>query len=138
MLAYFLAPAQTAIMTNDRGELARSQPPLEVVRIEPGQRIRLETQSGSIYEIDEIREEEGMIHTTITHHAAAQTGEEEPTKTFNDAYIVSWPNDDNPHSLRQIYPGSRLEVIGYDRATHERVDFMTTPVIRISSEPSAE
>src|SRR3990167_4417324 len=101
---------------------------LKQLCLNPGDRVSVTTESGTIYEIDVCDVVNGLLSSRVYRHP---TGPEDnlvlPEMTIEGAsvFVAKAPY------AGKVALGNRIEIIGVDAETQERVNLRTTPVVAV-------
>ncbi len=102
---------------------------LKQLRLTPGDRFRVATESGTIYEIDVGTVVHGLLSSKV-HRYPLESDDQQalPGMTVEDASVFVAKA---PYAGR-VALGNRIEIIGINAETQERVTLRTSPVVAIS------
>lgn len=98
---------------------------LNHLHLSPGDRIRVTTEVGTIYDIEAHDIVAGLLHSTVFRRPVEKPGLKVAAETYEQAHILS------RQAVGRIAVGDYMEVIALN-SHNDRVDFRTTPVQTIA------
>lgn len=102
---------------------------LKQLYLSPGDRVRATTDNGTIYEIDVGNVLDGLLSSRVHRYPLRSEDQQAlPGMTIEDASVFVAKA---PYTGR-VALGNKIEIIGINAETQERVNLRTSPVVAIS------
>ncbi|MDB5161456.1 MAG: hypothetical protein JWO96_836 [Candidatus Saccharibacteria bacterium] len=101
-----------------------SQKAIDQIRLSPGDRVRVTTESGTEYDVEAHIVIKGILRSTVIRRPLERPDADIEEQVIEDAAILA------PGRVRTIIVGESMELVGVG-AANKPVDLRTTPVRQI-------